>query len=132
MWQSNDGVAVFGKQPEIEGDQVQLLTADRYNFGGIANFAVSANEVYYLFDMPSGDFPGSSAIEAQAINGCLDAFEPYVGKEYDTSMLGVLWLTPTAGSWDEGDREIVCHLWYFCSRLFHVLNGSQKQWQPQS
>ena len=49
VWQSNDGVAVFGKQPEIEGDQGQLLTADRYNFGGIANFAVSANEVYYLF-----------------------------------------------------------------------------------
>lgn len=48
-WQSNDGIAIFGKQPEIEGDQVQLVTADRFKFDKIANFAVSANEVYYLF-----------------------------------------------------------------------------------
>ena len=49
VWQSNDGVAVFGKQPEIEGDRVELLTAKRYVFDTIANFAVAGNEVYYLF-----------------------------------------------------------------------------------
>ena len=71
------------------------------------------NEVYHLFDMPGGDFPGSSAVEEQAIDGCLAAFEPYVGKGYDTSTLGLMWLNPTPHSWNEGDREIVCLLYDF-------------------
>jgi hypothetical protein len=49
VWQSNDGIVTFGKQPELEGDRTTLVTADRYVFDGVANFAVVANDVYYLF-----------------------------------------------------------------------------------
>jgi len=49
VWQSNDGIATFGKQPEIEGDRTTLVTANKYVFDAIANFAVVANDVYYLF-----------------------------------------------------------------------------------
>ena len=72
VWQSNDGVAIFGKQPEIEGDQVQLLTADKYTFDKIANFAVSANEVYYMFfddHVVAIDFKHGATITKRNING---------------------------------------------------------------
>ena len=69
------------------------------------------DEVYYLFDLPSGDFPGSSSIDEQAGAGCLAAFEPYVAEPYNTSILDIGWLDPTPDSWDQGDREIVCILY---------------------
>lgn len=66
------------------------------------------NEVYALFDMPSGDFPGVSVVEEAALEGCYDAFEPYVGIDYASSVLDFSWLSPTPDSWENGDYEIVC------------------------
>jgi hypothetical protein len=68
------------------------------------------NEVYYLFDLPDGDFPGEAAIDKAASDGCLAQFDPYVGRAFEESDLGAWPLYPTQGSWDEGDREIVCVL----------------------
>jgi len=66
------------------------------------------NEVYALFDMADGDFPGMSVVEDAALEGCFDAFEPYVGIDYLSSVLDFSWLSPTPDSWDQDDREIVC------------------------
>ena len=66
------------------------------------------NEVYALFDMPEGDFPGVSVVEAAALEGCYDAFEPYVGIDYASSVLDFNWLSPTPSSWEAGDQEIIC------------------------
>jgi len=66
------------------------------------------NEVFALFDMPDGDFPGVSVVEQAASDGCYDAFESYVGIDYASSVLAASWLTPTPRSWDEGDHEVVC------------------------
>jgi putative regulator of septum formation len=66
------------------------------------------NEVYALFDMPEGDFPGVSAVETAALDGCYDAFEPYVGIDYASSALDFNWLSPTSDSWENGDQEIIC------------------------
>lgn len=66
------------------------------------------NEVYALFDMPAGDFPGVSVVQDAAIEGCHDAFEPYVGIDYVSSVLDFSWLAPTPASWESGDHEIVC------------------------
>ena len=83
------------------------------------------NEVYYLFDMPDGDFPGSNAIEEQAIDGCLASFDSYVGRSYETSVLDIAWITPTEPSWDGGDREIVCILYDLTlAKLMRSMQGS--------
>ena len=68
------------------------------------------NEVYYLFDLPDGDYPGLSAVQLAADDGCFAQFEPYVGQTYAESALGYWALYPTEGSWDQNDREIVCVL----------------------
>jgi len=68
------------------------------------------NEVYHLFDLADGDYPGQSTVETQAAEGCLEAFEPFVDRDYATSQLDVRYLFPTSETWDNGDREIVCSL----------------------
>lgn len=66
------------------------------------------NEIYYLFDL-EGDFP--SDITTAGYEGCLPAFEGFVGAPYETSIYEVYPMTPTMGSWDNGDREVVCSVY---------------------
>ena len=67
------------------------------------------NEVYHLFDAPGdGAYPGNEEIATVTQQGCLEAFEPYVGKPYTESSLLILPIPPTEVSWDAGDREVVC------------------------
>ncbi len=68
------------------------------------------NEVYAATELPDGDFPGPDQTLALAEDRCLPAFEPYVGQPYEASELFATWLVPTEGSWQDGDREIVCVL----------------------
>jgi hypothetical protein len=42
---------------------------------------------------------------------CLDAFEPFVGFDYETSVLDFGWLVPTAETWEFGDRVIACFVY---------------------
>ena len=68
------------------------------------------SELYATFDLAGDSYPGASVVEEAAVDGCLDAFEPYVGREYATSRLEVWWLEPSRESWSDGDREIACML----------------------
>ena len=66
------------------------------------------NEIYALFDMPDGSFPGVSVVEDVALEGSHDAFDPYVGLDYESSVLDFSCLTPTPSSCEQGDQEVVC------------------------
>lgn len=66
------------------------------------------NEVIANFDIPDGPYPGDSVVTSAAEDGCLERFEPYVGIDYASSVYVIGWLTPTASSWDGGDREVIC------------------------
>lgn len=66
------------------------------------------NEVYALFDLPDGTFPGVSVIKELAGTGCHDSFAGYVGLDYASSVLDFSWLAPTPNSWENGDQEVVC------------------------
>ena len=66
-------------------------------------------EVYHAFLLPDGEYPGDDAISEAASNTCYDAFEPFVGHEYETSIYDYSFLSPSLGSWDElDDREVLC------------------------
>lgn len=75
------------------------------------------NEVYELFDLPDGDYPGDTTIEDNAVDGCLAAFDVYVGRDYASSSLDMRFLVPTPDTWGSGDREVVC--------VLYDLNGAQ-------
>lgn len=68
-------------------------------------------EVYHKFDMPDGDYPGDDALFTAAEEGCVDAFEPYVGMDYAESEIWITYLTPLEASWSTAnDREVICIL----------------------
>jgi hypothetical protein len=66
-------------------------------------------EAYHSFDIPEAEvFPGEEAIDTAALDGCVTAFDPFIGMGFEESTLDVTYIGPTEGSWDEGDREIMC------------------------
>lgn len=67
------------------------------------------NEVFHLFDLAGDDYPGDAAVPDLAREGCIAAFDAYVGTPYLDSAFEVFSLFPTQESWDRGDdREVVC------------------------
>ncbi len=70
------------------------------------------SEVFSVVDYPSppSDFPGSAAMEAAASARCPTDFQAYVGIDAATSSYGIGQLVPTAESWAQGDRQLVCLL----------------------
>lgn len=70
------------------------------------------NQVFALIDFPEGGdaFPGAQAIRDFATDACLEQFEPFVGRSYEESRFDISALYPSAESWDQGDREVICVL----------------------
>ena len=70
------------------------------------------NEVYHLFDATGGaTYPGDEKLAQVTRDGCLSAFEAYVGKPYTESAFAILPIPPSETSWNGGDREVVCALY---------------------
>jgi len=66
-------------------------------------------EVYANLTVP--DDVGLAGAEAYALEGCYDAFAPYVGTEFESSAFNFTWLEPTAESWEQrNDRTVNCML----------------------
>ena len=66
-------------------------------------------EVYAVFDLPDGDFPGDEEVAAAGEERCVKDFETFVGKPYEDSMYDITSLFPTRESWESNDdREYVC------------------------
>ncbi|HEY9412677.1 MAG TPA: septum formation family protein [Jiangellaceae bacterium] len=69
-------------------------------------------EVYAAVQVPdAAEYPGDAAVEDQAKTDCSAEFQTFVGLAYDDSELYVNFLTPTADSWAQGDREILCTIY---------------------
>ena len=70
-------------------------------------------EVFALIEVEGGEdapFPGAEALAAQAEDECQAQFNEYVGIDFVDSRLDIIHLAPTATSWEQGDRQIVCTL----------------------
>jgi hypothetical protein len=82
-------------------------------------------EVYAAFDLGGNDFPGASAVQELAGEGCYSRFEGFVGLDYEYSKYEFDALTPTAESWRElDDREVLC--------LISNYDGSRKSGSAQN
>jgi len=69
------------------------------------------HEVFALVNHPAGDadaYPGDDALVEYADAECRPPFEEYVDRDYETSIWYITSLTPSAETWGEGDREVVC------------------------
>ena len=54
------------------------------------------------------EFPGQDEVFEQAGNRCVGPFGVFVGAPYDETELDFVTLAPTADSWAQDDRGIVC------------------------
>lgn len=69
-------------------------------------------EVYEVLTLDEGPYPGRDEVGEVAQQQCHAAFEPFVGEPFEDS--AVLWfnaLPPTEGSWEAGDRDVVCYVY---------------------
>jgi hypothetical protein len=67
------------------------------------------NEVYAVFDVSLSSFPVGDEMSNIAFDSCLERFQPFVGKDYESSSLDIATLYPSQESWDrQNDREVVC------------------------
>ena len=70
------------------------------------------NEVYAVFDVGITSFPTEEEMSNLAFDSCMNRFENFVGRDYDSSELDIKTLYPTEDSWNAyNDREVVCALY---------------------
>jgi hypothetical protein len=91
----DDGSTFAGDDPEVD------------DVPGVPCSQPHDNEVYAVFDVAAASFPGDKMGE-MAHEGCVARFEAFVGRDYDSSSLDVATLFPSAESWRQDDREVVC------------------------
>jgi hypothetical protein len=68
-------------------------------------------EAYEVFDHEAGadaEYPGDDEILEYADTECQVPFEEFVGIAYEDSIWFITSVTPSAETWAEGDREIIC------------------------
>jgi hypothetical protein len=83
------------------------------------------NEIYLVFDLPDGAYPGVTAIDQASDERCFNAFESFVGVDYFESELEYFPVTPTPQSWGTGDRTVYCALYALdLSKLTGSMRGS--------
>lgn len=60
-------------------------------------------------EMPDGDYPGEAAASTAATEFCSAEFRSFVGMDFESSVLELLYFYPVEESWNSADdREILC------------------------
>ena len=142
------GVAIFGGAGIFDDDTVRGDNGEILEGGGLGVFAMQTGdcfnlpdgfevvsieaipctlahdaEVYKMFDLDDGTYPGDEAVDMAADQGCYEQFRPFVGVAYESSVLDIFSLIPREEGWNElDDREVVCSVVSFDGSK---LTGSQ-------
>jgi hypothetical protein len=97
------------------------------NVNGVPCSEPHDNEVFALVNLREDKFPGEEAIERMAFEVCLEKFETFVGRDYESSSLDIFPIYPTREGWNElNDREVVCALYDLnLKKLAGSMRGSQ-------
>lgn len=65
-------------------------------------------EVYAVFELPGGTYPGDDKVVKAAEDGCFDRLETQAPKAADDPDTEVYFLHPTSSSWRLGDQGVTC------------------------
>ncbi|MFN2484568.1 MAG: septum formation family protein [Candidatus Limnocylindria bacterium] len=87
------------------------------------------NEVFEVVNYPAGGdepYPGDSTMQSYAEQECKGLFDEYVGLDYDSSEFYLLPITPSEGTWGDGDREIICSLYEPGEKLTGSARGARR------
>lgn len=119
------GVSAFSMQVGdcvLEPDSEQIGSLDAVPCDQPHDF-----EVYALFDMTNGDWPGQDVVDAAVEERCPILYEEAIGISYLESAYYFQAIYPTIDSWINGnDREIVCVVFEPEAQITGSLLGSGK------
>ncbi len=124
----DDSTSVFSVKP---GECFEGQTKVKAQISDIKRLPCSddhALEAYAVIDYEDGTgtkpdtFPGDEALTKFAQGACAGEFRRYVGVDYLDSSLFYTYLVPSARSWEDDDRNVVC----FATSTGEPLQGSVK------
>jgi hypothetical protein len=123
-----EGVSVFEIKPgqcfegqaEVKAQLSELTELDCSEKHAQESYAVIP---YQSTDGNAPDtYPGDDALNKFAEGSCAGAFREYVGIDYLDSSLFYTYLVPSARSWEDDDRSVIC----FVTTAGEPLQGSVK------
>ena len=83
------------------------------------------NEVYAVFDMDLVSYPDDEEMLYLANLACLERFQDFVGREYESSVLDFFAIYPTRESFAQQDREVTCSVYHMeGDKLIGTMVGS--------
>jgi len=77
------------------------------NLPGVPCTEPHDNEAFAVFDLTMTSYPETDIADISEAS-CIDRFEAYVGRDYESSALDVVTMYPTQEGWAQNDREVVC------------------------
>lgn len=91
------------------GDCFDNVTAEEISsLPGVPCSEPHDNEAYASFNVPLDSYPAGDGMYEVAFESCVERFESFVGRDYQSSSLDIYALYPTAEGWAQNDREVVC------------------------
>lgn len=97
--------------PAEVGDCVQMDSLPDQDVTDVPTVDCSAEhdgQVFTSFVLPDGKFPSEQEWQDVVGERCVGDFRSFVGTAYADSALDIFYLSPTADSWESGDREVLC------------------------
>ena len=67
-------------------------------------------EVFATFSLPEGPWPGASAVQQDAGNGCVSRLGGYLNPQLATAALSQEYVYPNQAAWQAGERTVVCEV----------------------
>jgi hypothetical protein len=98
--------AVFGLRP---GECINS-TGSGLNFTVLSCATPHDAEVFATFSLPKGAWPGDSAVQQDAGNGCESRFGSYLNPQLATADLTQEYVYPNQAAWQAGERTVVCEV----------------------
>lgn len=109
------------------GEISEMMDEAQYDVTAVPCSQAHSGELYHLFELADGDYPGHDEVIRLAETGCFDAFRGYVGISPNRSRIGVTYLYPESVGWRiANDREVFCFLVEFDESTTDSLKGAKR------
>ena len=98
--------AVFGLRP----GQCVNSGSDVLTFTVLSCAHSHDAEVFAAFSLPATAWPGASAVQVDAGNGCASRLDSYIDPQLAGASLTQEYVYPNQAAWQAGERTVVCEV----------------------
>ena len=98
--------AVFGLQP----GQCVDTGSDALKVTVLSCTRPHDAEVFAVYSLPATAWPGASAVEADAGDGCANRFDSYIDPQLAGASLTQQYVYPNQAAWQAAERTVVCEV----------------------